>query len=437
MKTLAATSLLLCVIIMVAVVAFEYNHSTQAAAATALHVSGNKILDAYGNTVVLRGFGRAGDIESASGMWSGPGELVFASGQKWLPIEDNEPKMDATFKCYKQVWKANMIRVFINVNWYMQDHVIPAEEDPKNYLTYTASISYRDYISTVASNAAKYGIYVNLCPYQLLSGYQDEISGGAQGLPLCDWTDKCTVYLQGTGLSEEDYWHQFWTQVATDLQTYPNVIFEAYNEPQNTGVDNITEGYLAYLKIMYNAVRNVTRDNLIFMQWQAGYIPTYNDLSWCQQISDALPDAVNLVYTTHAYRHSPYFNPQWGTTPQEVTAQLSAAIETMGVNAPLVINEAGSCQNTITPYDLTNELNWWSSLNSAAKTLGVGLAAYYWMSDTDLGPVYSGLSLLTGAWEHGASSPQPNLLGSIFLNASSPRMYLRYSVFTFGIMFSL
>lgn len=424
MKAYAA-SLLLCVILIMAVIAFEYNHSIRAAAATPLHVSGNKILDTYGNTVVFRGIGRAGDIESASGMWSGPGELVFAFGQKWLPIEENEPKMDATFKCYRLVWKVNMIRVFINVNWYMQDDIIPAEEDPQNYPTYTTPISYRDYIATVASKAAKYGIYVNLCPYQLMSGYQAGVAGGAQGLPLCGWSDTCLEYLQSTGLSEAEYWHQFWTQIAVDLKIYSNVIFEAYNEPQNTGADNITEGYLTYLKIMYNAVRNVTRDHLIFMQWQSGYIPTYNDLSWCQQITDAIPGSVNLVYTTHAYRHAPYFNQQWGTTPEEVTGQLSAAVESMGVNAPLVINEAGSCQNAITHYDLVNELSWWNNLNGAAKNLGIGLAAYYWMSDTDLGPVYSGLSLLTGAWEHGASSPQPNLLGSIFFNASGSRMQLR------------
>ena len=139
MKAQAASSLLLCVILIAAVIAFQYNQSTRAAPATALHVSGNKILDAYGNIVIFRGIGRAGVIESASGMWSGPGELVFAFAQKWLPIEENEPKMAATFKCYRQVWKVNMVRVFINVDWYMQDNVVSAEEDPQNYPTHTTS----------------------------------------------------------------------------------------------------------------------------------------------------------------------------------------------------------------------------------------------------------------------------------------------------------
>lgn len=418
LKTLAKISLVLCIILFSTVITFENNYNTQAATATALHVKGNKIQDVYGNTVTLRGIGRAGDIESASGMWSGPGDTVFAWGQKWYPISDNIANMEATFKCYQQYWKVNMIRIFISVNWYLQDNITAATEDPDNYPTWTTPISYRNYIATVASEAAKYGIYVDICPYQLLSGYEADEGGGEQGLPLCGWDTAGTAYINSTGLGEQEFWRQFWTILATEMKDYPNAIFEAYNEPQNTGTDNITPNYLTYLTTMYNAVRNLTSDNLIFMQWQAGYIPTYNDLSWCQQINNALPNAVNLVYTTHAYRHSPYYNSQWGTTTTKVTQQITTAIQSMGVTAPLVINEAGSCQNTVTTRDLTNEVNWWTGLCSAANTLGVGLAAYYWMSDTDLGPTYSGLSLLTGTWGTSASSPTPNRFGRVFLNSA-------------------
>lgn len=69
--------------------------------------------------------------------------------------------------------------------------------------------------------------------------------------------------------------------------------------------------------------------------------------------------------------------------------------------------------------DKQNELDWFSSLTSAAKTLGIGLTAYYWVSDDDLGPVYSGMALLSGIWVNGTASPQPNKMGQIFLNYST------------------
>lgn len=421
MRTWSKLAIILCIILTASSLTAELSFNAQAATAPALHVAGNQILDANGKAVTFRGIGRAGDIESASGMWSGPGDTnVFAWGQKWYPISQNIADMDATLQCYQQVWKVNMIRVYISVNWYWQDNITPSVEDPENYPTWTTPISYRNYIATIVAEAAKYGIYVDICPYQLLSNYEDGNQGGEQGLPLMGWDNAATAFLANTGLSEQVFWRQFWTALANSLGSYPNAIFEAYNEPQNTGTDPITSGYLTYLTTMYNAVRAVTTQNLIFMQWQMGYIPTYNDLSWCQQISTAIPGATNIVYTTHVYRHAPYFNSQWATTTSGVLTQLRTAVQSMGVSAPLVINEAGSAWNYVSTSDRQNELNWWTGIIRASGTLSVGFAAYYWMSDSDLGPVYSGIALLAGPWQTGASSPPANSIGSVFLNYVPP-----------------
>jgi hypothetical protein len=415
LKTSLFASIFVCTLLLSALFTIDYSVRPQIQDAPALHVKGNKIQDACGNTIILRGFGRAGDIESASGMWSGPGETVFEWGQKWVPINDNLDNMRATLRCYQQYWKVNMIRMFINVNWYIQDNITAAIEDPENYPTFTTPISYRSYIKTVTMMAAQYGIYVDICPYQLLSTYEADEQGGEQGLPLCGWETDCATYLNNANLKEQAFWAKFWTTLAIEMKDYPNVIFEAYNEPQNTGTDKIPPEYLTYLKTMYSAIRSVTSENLIFMQWQAGYIPDYNDLSWCKQISDVIPGAINLVYTTHAYRHAPYYNKQWDTSNSTMRTQLTNALSSMAVNAPLVINEAGCCQNAITIRDLTNETNWWTNLCSTTNSLGICLTAYYWMSDTDLGPTYSGLSLLSGKWGIGSQSPTPNRFGKIFL----------------------
>lgn len=350
-------------------------------------------------------------------MWGGPGGFLASWGLKWLDVNASIPIMDATFQCYKEVWHVNMIRVYITVDWYWQNNVTPSVEDPENYPYWNAPISYQKYIETVVSEAAKYGIYVDLCPYQLVSFYRDSNRGGAQGLPMCWWDNTSIDFLTGTGLNDEQiFWSQFWTLLATNLKDYPNVIYEAWNEPQLTGNEPIPPPYLTYLQTMYNSVHSVTTQNLIFMQWNAGYIPYYNDLSWCKQISEAIPKAENIVYTTHAYRHSPSFNKQWETSAYGVLAQLKAAMDSMQVKAPLLINEAGSCMLYVSAEDKQNELDWFSSLTQAAKTLGVGLTGYYWVSDDDLGPVYSGMALLTGIWNINATTPEPNQVGQIFLN---------------------
>ena len=100
------------------------------------------------------------------------------------PISDNIPLMDATFRCYQQVWHVNMVRMLIPVNWYWQNNIVPSMQDPTYYPDLTTPISYQTYIATVAAQAAKYGIYIDLCPYELVSNYQDSNSGGAQGQPM-------------------------------------------------------------------------------------------------------------------------------------------------------------------------------------------------------------------------------------------------------------
>jgi hypothetical protein len=305
--------------------------------------------------------------------------------------------------------------MLIPINWYWQNNIVPCMQDPTYYPNLTTPISYQTYIATVARQAAKYGIYVDICPYELVSNYQDNASGGAQGQPMGGWDSAGQSFLASTGLTELQFWSQYWTLMAKNLKGYPNIIFEAWNEPENSGNDPVTSGYMSYLTTMYNAVRDAGAQNLIFMQWDAGYVPNYNNLNWVSQISTAIPNALNLAFTTHAYRHGPNYNFEWGTNITTVEQQLQSAIQSMGVNAPLVINEAGSCLFSVPSNELQLELDWWNGLNQAASTLHIGVTAYYWISDSDLGPAFTGETLLSGAWQNGAASPTPNNMGQIFL----------------------
>ena len=130
-----------------------------------------------------------------------------------------------------------MIRVFIPVNWYWNDNFSygwnqSANDGQGAWINGVGpQVSYRNYIKTIVEEAVKYGIYVDICPYQLV----DVVDGGTnQGIPLANnWDSAGQSFLQTLKLSEPQFWRQFWRQIGDDLKTYPNVIFEAWNEPND------------------------------------------------------------------------------------------------------------------------------------------------------------------------------------------------------------
>ncbi len=387
-----------------------------------LHTSGNQILDANNTEVYLKGMGLAGYAPDLY-FW-GPGG-IDAWGDQW--IISNET-MDQTFQCLQQEWGVNMIRVFILPEWFLQDNIVPAQVDPSSYPGYTTPISTRNYLQALCQRAAVYNIYVDIVPYQLTacSGsfesdpYLTPNQGGAQGTPF-SWNDEqATDYIASTGLSEQQFWNYFWTTMADTFKDYPNAIFEAWNEPQpGYDTDPVSTGYMTYLQTMYDAIRSNGSTNLIFMQWHMGWFPNGygHDLSWASQIWDEIDNPSNLVFTTHLYYYAPSdLTPFWGTdcTTSSVTSQLQAGIATMGVSAPLVFNEAGSCLGV--SNDVQQDYYWWSSVCQASANVCSGLTGYYWLSDEGLGGVFLGETLLAGAWQTGTPSPPPNEMGQIFID---------------------
>ena len=394
----------------------------QAATTPSLHTSGDQILDSNNNVVYLRGIGRTGDLQSASGMWSGPGMAVASWSQKWQSISSNIPLMDATLQSYQQYWHVNMIRVLIPVNWWWMDNVVPSQYQSGAPST---PISYRTYIETLVQEAAKYGIYVDFCPYDVFDGYTDSSGGNGNGIPGSLSTSAYNYMLSINSGGETQAWNTWWTSVVNNLGQYPNVIFEMWNEPDdgsNSATSAAATAYFNYAIQTYETIRSAGNTNLIFMQWHMGLIPTWTQLDWVPQLYNKLQSTigstpVNVAFTTHPYRYSPYPNTQWATTYTAVQAQLNApnmvpATRSNGVNVPLVFNEMGVCQTVAD----NQELSYWDAILHNAQDMGIGVVAYYWMSDSDLGPVYFGESLVTGTWASGAQSPTPNVVGQTFLN---------------------
>ena len=379
-----------------------------------LHTQGSYILDSNGNSVYLRGMGLAGFAPNML-LWGNGGSDNW--GNQWNP---DPAIMDQTFDAMKNQWHINMIRVFIYPSWYYRDNIVPAQEDPTNYGSHTTPISVKNYLKTLCQEADKYGIYVDIVPYMLTpsaSSFGNDpyatSSFGWQGMPMMGWDEAGTRFLKdaGYGNNEQGFWSWFWTDMANTLKDYPNVIFDAWNEPNvGSDVDMIPPGFMTYLQTMYTAIRSTGATNLIMMQWHMGWFPNGygNSLSWVKQIDDTI-HPTNLVYTTHLYYYAPTdLTSYWATDYAGLKAQLQTGIDSMGIVAPLVINEEGSClsYSSNRPRDVT----WWTNLLLAQRDLNIGAGAYYWLSDAGLGPVYAGESMLSSGYS-------PNDMGQAFINA--------------------
>ncbi|MCW3984474.1 MAG: glycoside hydrolase family 5 protein [Candidatus Bathyarchaeota archaeon] len=407
----------------------------------ALHTSGSKILDAYGNVVYLRGIGRSGDLQSPSGMWSEPGEQVFSWDQKWRPIEENLHKMDATLQCYRDYWHVNMIRIFIPVDWWWTDNISRATYEPE---AANITISYRHYLETLVQEAAKYGIYVDLCPYSAVNGYL--FSRTFEGEPGT-WVPNTASYqfiqtvTSDAGRNEMEFWRLWWGSVVERLGGYRNVIFELWNEPG----DNKT-AFFSYMIEAYKTIRNLGNQNLVFMQWEVGIVPGWQSLTWAPELFSQLKNAtskapLNVAFTTHTYMHSPYPNLQWAHNYEEVKRQLNApdmVPQTRNINCtvPLVFNEMGvldadfiynywaSVEERFGGGNLTlaqrraREYSFWTAILQNAKDLGIGVCAYYWMQDSvSVAYGYAGEALVSSdVWTGG--SPTPNFAGKTFIETA-------------------
>jgi hypothetical protein len=385
-----------------------------ATTSSALHASSSYVLDSNGNTVYLRGMGIAGFAPDLQ-FWGNGGSDNWGNQWNYNPTT----VMDQTFDAMKNQWHINMIRVFIYPSWWYRDNIVPAQES-SSYSGSTTPISIKNYMKTLCQEADKYGIYVDIVPYMMTpssSSFDKDkyatSSFGWQGMPLCGWETEAQNFLKdaGYGSNETGFWRWFWSDMATTLKNCPNAIFEAWNEPGvGSDTDAIPSGYMTYLTTMYNAIRGTGSTNIIMMQWHVGWFPNGygNNLSWAKQIDTAI-HPTNVIYTTHFYYYSPSdLSSYWAKDYATLKSQIQTGINSMGITAPLVINEEGSCLSS--SPNKQNDYTWWQNVVLAQRDLNVGAGAYYWLSDSGLGGVFAGESMLSNGYS-------PNTMGQSYVSS--------------------
>lgn len=388
---------------------------------TVLHTFGHHILKPDNSEFYPRIIGTTGSLESASGMWGGKGEPAFAWSYKW---EDDfsvlTRRMNDSLYCMATYWRCNIARFQLPVNWWVIDNV-----RARDFQTDApdVTISNRNYWELVAQRAQANGMRVMFCFYSMFDVYTNyTIYGGIPG----QLTPEGKAFLDTVNTDEMTAWRTIWQSIAARLGSYDNVDFELWNEPDDgTGQGFDTpqrQAFFNYCLAGYQGIRSVS-NNIIYLTWTQGMVPTWNDLTWARDLHTFMTNAlghepVNVIYAFHVYRHSPYFNNQWMLTYDGLYAQLAPivnATRSSGIDIPTCVTESGILYGAIPSNELQNELNWWTNIIKVMKDLLVGFTQEYWMP---MGIWSSNEAMFqTNDWPANAFSPTPTGSGQIFIDA--------------------
>jgi hypothetical protein len=273
-----------------------------------LHVSGNKLVDASGNTVVLHGMNRSGTefacVQNA-GIWSGPNDQASITAIKtWTHV--------------------NAVRVPLNEACWNGKSYVPSADAGANYIN-----AVKAYVSLLNSN----GIVAILDLHWTDGAYTGPSSACSDANATCQ-----------KPMPDASQAVPFWTSVANTFKGNNAVIFDLFNEPYpdialgsetagwqclRSGGSSCSSGFsypVAGMQTLVNAVRSTGASNVIMV---SGLTWT-NDLTQWLAFEPADPDH-NIAASWHSYN----FNAC--VTQSCWTSQIAPVI----AKVPLIAGEIG------------------------------------------------------------------------------------------------
>ena len=335
-------------------------------AAPQLHVSGNKLLDANGNQVVLHGVDRSGTeyaCVQGSGIFDGPNDQASITAIKsWGPV--------------------NAVRVPLNEACWNAESYVNAAYAGSNYIN-----AIKSYVSLLNSN----GIVAILDLHWTDGTYTGPSAGCSSAQATCQ-----------KPMPDAAQAIPFWTSVASTFKGNDAVIFDLFNEPYASRADNSNsaEGWqcwetgspctgisypVAGMQQMINAVRSAGANNVLML----GGEEYSNDLTGWLQYEPTDPDH-NLVASWHSYNFNTCSSQSCWTSQ---VAPVIAAV-------PVVAGEIGEndCAGTyVTPLttwlesEHTSFLAWtWDNWSGGCSS-GPTLITDYTGTPTNYGAAYKAI----------------------------------------------
>ena len=298
-----------------------------------LTVTGNKLQDPTGKTIILRGSSLI-DIgslyayasNSASGITTRIDKVAAAGVQGHVVRLPVYPKID-----YNGGYPTCSPLPY------------PVGTGPTASCTPKTPLSAADYVSKVLQPAVDYATSKSL--YVIIDFHQ--IDNATTGTSAADATT-------------------FWTDIAPRFATYTNVFYEPFNEP----IDN-TVSWAALKPAVQgwiNVIRAAAPNNIII-------VPSN---SWDQHAGDAAsdpPTGTNLMYTAHIY-------PSNWTSGNAFQTQVATAV----TKAPVFMTEWG--------YGTSDPASWGTALQTTVDGDGASWTA--WVTDNAWTPnIFTDTSLTT------------------------------------------
>jgi endoglucanase len=322
-------------------------------AAPALHVSGNKIVNAAGQTVRLLGVNRSGGefaCIQGNGMWDGP--------------------MDQSSITAMRTWKIRVVRVPLNEECWLGTSDVPA--GAPSGATYQANV--RSYVNLLIANG--------ITPIVEMHWNFGQYTGPSAG--CSDIKATCQKPMP-----DAQFAPQFWTGVANAFRGNNAVILDLFNEPfpERASGSSAAAGWrcfrdggtcpgigyqVAGFQSLVNAVRATGASNIIMV----GGLAFSNDLTQWLQFRPTDP-MNNLVAFAHIYNFNTCSNTScWDSQLAPVAAQV-----------PLTLSEIG--ENDCAHGFVDGLMSW-------ADAHGVGYLGWTWNSwDCSSGPAL--ITAYTGA----------------------------------------
>ena len=325
-----------------------------------LHVSGNKLVNAHGQRVVLHGVNRSSGQYACVqgwGIWSGPMNQASVTAMKG--------------------WGVNAVRVPLNEACWNGESYVKAAYRGTNYRRAVEA-----YVSLLRRN----GLVAILDLHWSDGAYTGSSSACSSAQAVCQ-----------KPMPDAAESIPFWTSVARAFQGNDAVIFDLFNEPypEKTPGD-AADGWSCWLhggtcrgisypvagmQSLVNAIRSADAKNVIML----GGLAWANDLTEWLQHEPSDPDH-NLVASWHSYSFNSCSAPScWGTQIAPVIAKV-----------PVIVGELGEkdCADTyIDPLlkwldgRLTSYLAWsWNVGGSCAS--GPSLITSYDGTPTGYGSGY-------------------------------------------------
>ena len=333
-----------------------------------LHVEGRYIRNSLNQTVILRGVNKVEFADDPDGVWMG--------NTMWKD-ENVAAELDAV-----KSWGINVIRCHMSVEAWKYNIGPNSGHRASSY----CAISAKEAIKRFLTMAAERGIYVILDGYTV-RGYW---TGGDQDpLPYPPYQ---TSINASEVIANETEFIDWWVSIARELKSYPNVLFELWNEPHGNETVKASWGSVAQQCI--NAIRSQGAQQIIIFQWGYGVWAGLANgggegVEWILDFNLTDPSG-NIMYSTHVYRIYGGCG-LWQTLEEEKgtpygylydDVKRAFQIEKLDwvnntLNKPLFIGETG-CDLALTGDELQRELMAWNNTLTIFNEWEIHYAAFWW-----------------------------------------------------------